>query len=507
MNLVKLKKIKRWINTETVWDFVDGQYVEIENKGYWYEGAMALAHNQAATDQVNFRFYDSSGTAVAAQDTDPTTLTTDTAYRFMVQIDNGGDIDETSWTYEIQYNLNAAGWNNITTSSSVVKAVGAGLTDTSATSDTLTGGLGTFVAGENSTDGVTAAMVITTGNHTEHQFGIEIISTDVVDGDSIDIRCTNNSYTALDAYTSNPTITVNEPAATQTINADYLASAATVAQPTLSYPPQTLNADYLASASAVYDPTLSGIATITADYLASASAVYQSAFTAEVTLTSDYLASNAVIPQPSLNITTALVIDADYLASASTVYQPTLGGEVTLTSDYLASASTVYQPTMGGQVTLTADYLASAATVYDPTLTGVVTINADYLASASTVFDPTLSGITTIAADYLASASQAYEPTISIGQTIAPDYLASSSIIYQPVLSTIQNINADYLPSSSQVYNATLLIQVDSTGNLIYRTESNENIYRTDSNENLYRAVSNENLYTVDSNENLYRIS
>ena len=169
---------RRWINTSGTFEWNDAtqSYELTENEGYWYDGPMALAHNQAALEQVHFKFWeDDASTQVAATDTNPT-LNVDTTYVLQIELENNGDIDEASVAYEFQYQLNAGGWVNITATSLAVKTANpTGITNGTATvvGDNLGSG-NTFQAGEEIEDGVSAALALATGGYTDFRFGFTI---------------------------------------------------------------------------------------------------------------------------------------------------------------------------------------------------------------------------------------------------------------------------------------------------------------------------------------------
>jgi hypothetical protein len=211
----KRTKLSRWINTKTVWEWQDGQYVEVESQGYEYDGQLALAHSPANTGLDAIQFYDSANTtSIAAQDTDPVTLEVDTTYVVRVRIYNdSGDTDESNDTYQIQYNntTQVTNWQPINGTSSHVRAANpTGITDgTAITSGTLTGASGSFINGEEIEDGVSAAITISAASYTEFHYGITLQSADVANGDNINLRILRGT-TTLDFETVAPSITVTE---------------------------------------------------------------------------------------------------------------------------------------------------------------------------------------------------------------------------------------------------------------------------------------------------------
>lgn len=130
----------------------------------------------------------------------------DTNFRTRILIGHSGLL--VSLTPQLEYNLNGAGWNPVTTASSVCKAVNStNITDGEATTQQI--GAGSFVAGEVSEDGIGAAIALTGTVETEVEYVLQIVATDVVDGDIVELRVTNAGV-ALDVYTQTPAIVVSE---------------------------------------------------------------------------------------------------------------------------------------------------------------------------------------------------------------------------------------------------------------------------------------------------------
>lgn len=130
-------------------------------------------------------------------------VTTNFRVRFLVKHTGGA----TTPTFQLEYNKNSGGWNSVTTASSVCKAVNStSITDGEATTQQV--GAGTFVTGEMSEDGITAAISIGAAtNETEVEYVLQLVSTDVTFGDTIELRVTNAGV-ALDIYTNTPAITL-----------------------------------------------------------------------------------------------------------------------------------------------------------------------------------------------------------------------------------------------------------------------------------------------------------
>lgn len=120
----------------------------------------------------------------------------------------------------LQYNLNGAGYVDVSESSNVVRSVdSANFSDADATTNQLTTSARAFTAGEmDDADGTGANGSIGTGvlsnEQTEFEFAIQIRGVDVTDGNAIQLRIRNQlSGLAFNTYTNTPSITVSKPAA------------------------------------------------------------------------------------------------------------------------------------------------------------------------------------------------------------------------------------------------------------------------------------------------------
>lgn len=130
--------------------------------------------------------------------------------RFLVQETGAGTLSGT-FGGQLQYNLAAAGWNNVTASSSVVQAVASSnITDGVATTQQM--GAGTFVAGSiDEVDGNVANVSLSGDDETEVEYVLTIVSGDVTDAQTLQLRVIGlgDDTTALTAYTNTPTVTVS----------------------------------------------------------------------------------------------------------------------------------------------------------------------------------------------------------------------------------------------------------------------------------------------------------
>lgn len=177
--------------------------------------------------QARFRFYNDDGsesasTAAAAQDTNITADVSSGNARLQLRIgvQETGGADGPPRRWQLQYEKNDSGvWNNVSTGSSNVKAFdSANLTDGGSTTSRLSGGTGSFVAGEVAETGITGLAALTASNKTEHLYTVEFIAADVADGDTFDFRVLFNSSVLSGGYSVTPRATVS--ASTYTLTSD-----------------------------------------------------------------------------------------------------------------------------------------------------------------------------------------------------------------------------------------------------------------------------------------------
>jgi len=124
----------------------------------------------------------------------------------------------------IELSWNGGAWNQITTSSSIVRAVASSqFTDGAATTNILTVATNPFAGGEGTHDAVPTAINVS-AQQVEHEYSLQIIGTDVANSDTIAIR-----PSGLSGYTIYPTVTVLKGAsittngATQALTSDNIA--------------------------------------------------------------------------------------------------------------------------------------------------------------------------------------------------------------------------------------------------------------------------------------------
>jgi hypothetical protein len=175
-----------------------------------------------------YRFYadgtESGSTALANENTsydaDVTSADVNFQLRYGVQESGTGSAAGVSTDdYQLQYAVNGGGWNNVTGSSTVIRAFpSASLTDAGATTSRLSAGSGSFVAGElDEANGEITDWQLTANNYSDLLYSLTVRQADVADNDSITFRVLRNGA-VFDTYSVTPTLTITKtPPATHSI--------------------------------------------------------------------------------------------------------------------------------------------------------------------------------------------------------------------------------------------------------------------------------------------------
>lgn len=199
----------------------------------------------------------------AAEDTAPTSGTIPVNTTFLLRITLQADgTAHSNVDCEYQVRKNGGAYQNITTTSTIVKAVAATALTNGGNCTKRLSGTGTFESSgagqtEDGVSGGTANDIVASGN-SECECGLQIVGTDVADGDVLDFRLTRDGGTLIDTYAVTPTYTVDIPSVTctlsQTLAAITVTSAAAVTTPALATLSRTLAPVTISSAATVTAP-------------------------------------------------------------------------------------------------------------------------------------------------------------------------------------------------------------------------------------------------------------
>jgi hypothetical protein len=108
--------------------------------------------------------------------------------------------------FQWRFSKNGGAYTQVTGATDLRTASAAGFADGDATTDLLTSGTGTFVAGAGDEDGSVASISFGASGHTEIE-GAFMLAGATIAGDTFDIRLYRSDGTALDNYTVTPRIT------------------------------------------------------------------------------------------------------------------------------------------------------------------------------------------------------------------------------------------------------------------------------------------------------------
>ncbi len=152
---------------------------------------------------------ESASVALATVNTNPTIAPGTTFLaRFLIRETDGGS---GSKAFIVRYSKNGGSFADITTTSSNVKAVNSGsLTDGDDTTQRI--GSGTFISNNNAVteDGTIASVTFAASEEIEILSALQIVASDVVDGDVIELAIFEDFAVPLDAYTADLFVIVLE---------------------------------------------------------------------------------------------------------------------------------------------------------------------------------------------------------------------------------------------------------------------------------------------------------
>jgi len=137
----------------------------------------------------------------------------DANFRIRFLIEELDDVEDLNVEFQLQYRVNAGGWNDVNGSSSNARSSAGSVTDGETTTEQLDGP-GTFIGSNNGVDEVNglaggAGMDFTTtaNQEVEVEYTLQLRSADLTKGDTVDFRLLKEPDITLGSYTNTPTIT------------------------------------------------------------------------------------------------------------------------------------------------------------------------------------------------------------------------------------------------------------------------------------------------------------
>ncbi len=174
--------------------------------------------NIFALTQARWRIYADDGSETTSTplngENANVTLAPGVTYHLRIGLDEtgaGSIAGATTDDYQLQYSKNGGGFTNVTgASSNVIGVNSANLTDAGTTTQRLSAGGGSFVAGEIAEDGLLDDRQVTANNFTEFLYAIQIVGADVAEGDTLDFRVLLNGATTNMTYSVTPRLTATK---------------------------------------------------------------------------------------------------------------------------------------------------------------------------------------------------------------------------------------------------------------------------------------------------------
>lgn len=203
--------------TRYAWQWRDGVLVPVPEaaRSYEYEGPLALCTAMVAYAQNAYRFYEdgaeNTSTALGSQDTALSRdVTADSNIQLRIRIqETGGANGATTDDYRLQRNIAGAGFGDVTTTSTGVKGFNsASLTDAGTTTQRLTNGTGSFVAGEIAETGLVTDRQVTASNYMELLYSLTLVAAELSNGQAVTFRVLVNGNTMT--YNVTPTLNVTK---------------------------------------------------------------------------------------------------------------------------------------------------------------------------------------------------------------------------------------------------------------------------------------------------------
>lgn len=173
--------------------------------------------NIFAVTQRAFRLFEdgaeTTSVAIAAENTNITrNLLADSTIQLRIGLQESGSgsvSGATSDDYQLQYSKNGGAFTNVTAASANVKGFNSSsLTDAATTTQRLSAGTGSFVAGELSEVGLVTDRQLTANNFTELLYSLTLVAADLVSTNTLDFRVLLNG--AVMTYSVTPRITISK---------------------------------------------------------------------------------------------------------------------------------------------------------------------------------------------------------------------------------------------------------------------------------------------------------
>lgn len=276
-----------------------------------------MTHLAAEFDQIAWRFRNDDGsettaTWMEAQNVSPGDVAPTQQFRLRMEVQETAGGGANNQTIVLQYNVNGAGWNDIGTSSSFVRlASSSHVANGTATTDQLTAGTGTFLAGIVCTTTSGTNISFAGNEHTEVEWSVEMVLADIVENDEIQFRVIVQD-TVPTATAGNPLIVAFDPI--RVVSPDSLLVTQAVSEPFLSQI-HKLSIDDITAATGISEPTILAITTLTPDSVSVNTDISDPVITQIHHLGVNDLAVSTLVSEPGITQIHKLSVDSLHTAT------------------------------------------------------------------------------------------------------------------------------------------------------------------------------------------------
>lgn len=168
--------------------------------------------------QAQYRFRNDDGDQATATwkqavNTAAGTIDADSRFRLRITVDEtGGGSDPAAATYKLQARVDAGSWQDVNASATIARpSASPNVADGAATTQQISSGLGTFVAGSfDEVDGAVASVDLGIGGVTELEWSLALYGAgaQIAPGDTVEFRVVTTAGGLLNTYAQSPTLTV-----------------------------------------------------------------------------------------------------------------------------------------------------------------------------------------------------------------------------------------------------------------------------------------------------------
>ena len=287
----------------------------------------------------------------AAENVNPTqgVIAVDTTFLLRFTVQETGGTAAANVDNQFQCRLNGGAFQNITTTSTIVKAVAAAAFANGANCTKRLAGTGTFetTAAGCTEDGLSggASNDIAASGNSETECGLQIVSANVAHNDSIEFRLTSPDFTITNDVV--PTITVSEAVPVLVTPGVLTLAIATFAPLVLL--PQLVTSGLLALALTTFAPTVT-VEAASVTVTPTTAALTTSPFAPTVPVSDNQLVAPGVLAQSTATFAPSVTVGARAVPSTTTLtaatFAPTVLTPRTVTPSLLAATMTTFAPTV-----------------------------------------------------------------------------------------------------------------------------------------------------------------